>query len=139
MSKENNIAFYKKGKPRIRQCNCTPDTDKKYEEMKCDYGWHSSNRFIGVELPKVDINDNMIKVGSFVKNDKVSGIVKFFEEPMEFRVEVKNCKYAKDQNSIDLFYPTKIGRSHKVKWEVFNGEGDIDKWMNDFPEGKKDE
>lgn len=136
MKKEDNIAYYKNGKPRIRPCYCTPETDQKYDDMPCDYGWHTSNMFIGVELPKVDLNDRPIKVGSFVKNDRVAGVVKFFEEPMEFRVQIKNCKYAKDSNSIELFYPTKLGRPHKVKWEVFNGEGDLNEWMNDFP--KKD-
>lgn len=139
MKKEENIAFYKDGKPRIRPCYCKPETDKKYDDMPCDYGWHTSERFIGVELPKKDKNGVIIKCGSFVKNKKVSGVVKFFEEPLEFRVQVKNCKYAKDINSIELFCPTKIGIDEATQWEVYTGEDDFDKWMTDFPKEKKDD
>lgn len=138
MKKEENIVFYKDGKPRIRPCYCTSETDKKYDDMPCDYGWHTSERFMGVELPKKDKNGIVIKCGSFVRNKQVSGVIKFFEEPLEFRVQVKNCKYAKDINSFDLFCPTKIEREEETQWEVYTGEDDFDKWMTDFSKEKED-
>lgn len=137
MKREENIAFYKDGKPRVRPCYCKPETDKKYDDMPCDYGWHTSNRFFGAEIGKLDKNGKHIRVGDWVKNDKVAGIVSYYEEPCQFRVKVESCKYAKDINSIDIFYPTYFTRDEQVKWEVWDGIGNLNEWCNTFKKETK--
>lgn len=139
MQPTENRSKYKNGKPRIRPSYCTENTDKKYEDMPCDYGWHDSEMFIGIELPKKDRNGKHLKCGSYVKNSKVAGQVKFYLEPMQFRVKPLNVKYAKDINSIELFYPTVIGRDETMTWEIWDEVTPLNDWMNKFPKVKKKE
>ena len=123
----------KLGKKPTRQVFCTDEYSQKYLDMSTDYGWTTSDKFKGMSTGKIDSDGNEILVGDYIKNKKVSGRVVYFNEPCEFRVEVLECRWVKDVNSLELFFPTKLGRENPVGWIKKTCNTDLNEWLNDFP------